>query len=70
MEPLEALLAAGAADGSFPMADPAADASLIRSVVWSAAGLTPLRDWPGSRTEVARQVRSFCARALGATPER
>jgi AcrR family transcriptional regulator len=68
MEPLEVLLAAGAADGSFPLADPAADASLIRSVVWSAAGLTPLRDWPGSRTEVARQVRSFCARALGATP--
>ncbi|HWF16158.1 MAG TPA: TetR/AcrR family transcriptional regulator [Acidimicrobiales bacterium] len=69
MEPLEALLAAGAADGSFPLADPAADASLIRSVVWSAAGLTPLRDWSGSRTEVTRQVRSFCARALGATPE-
>jgi AcrR family transcriptional regulator len=68
MAPLESLLAAGAADGSFPLADPAADASLIRSVVWSAAGLTPLRDWPGSRTEVARQVRSFCARALGATP--
>jgi AcrR family transcriptional regulator len=68
MEPLEVLLAAGAADGSFPLADPAADASLIRSVVWSAAGLTPLRDWPGSRTEVARQVRSFCARALGAAP--
>jgi AcrR family transcriptional regulator len=68
MAPLEALLAAGAADGSFPLADPAADASLIRSVVWSAAGLTPLRDWPASPTEVARQVRSFCARSLGATP--
>ncbi|HWD54844.1 MAG TPA: TetR/AcrR family transcriptional regulator [Acidimicrobiales bacterium] len=68
MAPLEALLAAGAVDGSFPLADPAADASLIRSVVWAAAGLTPLRDWPGSRAEVGRQVRSFCARSLGATP--
>jgi AcrR family transcriptional regulator len=65
MAPLEALLAAGAADGSFPLVDPAADASLIRAVVWSAAGLTPSRDWPGPRNEMARQVRSFCARALG-----
>ncbi len=68
MAPLEALLAAGAADGSFPLADPAADASLIRSVVWSAAGLTPWREPSASRSEVARQVRSFCARSLGATP--
>jgi AcrR family transcriptional regulator len=67
MAPLEALLAAGAADGSFPLADPAADASLIRSVVWSAAGLTPWREPSASRSEVARQVRSFCARSLGAT---
>jgi hypothetical protein len=47
------------------LVDPAADASLIRVVVWSAAGLTPSRDWPGPRNEMARQVRSFCARALG-----
>jgi AcrR family transcriptional regulator len=66
MAPLEALLAAGAADGSFPLADPPADAGLIRSVVWAAAGLTPSRDGAASRTEMARQVRSFCARALGA----
>jgi AcrR family transcriptional regulator len=68
MAPLEALLAAGAADGSFPLADSAADAPLIRSVVWTAAGLTPLRDGTASPGEVGRQVRSFCARALGATP--
>jgi AcrR family transcriptional regulator len=68
MAPLEALIAAGAADGSFPLADPAADAPLIRSVVWSAAGLTPSRDWPTSRGDAVRQVRSFCARALGASP--
>ncbi len=68
MAPLEALLAAGVADGSFPLADPSVDASSIRAVVWSAAGLTPPRDWPASRVDVARQVRSFCARALGASP--
>ena len=68
MAPLESLLAAGAADGSFPLADPPGDAELIRSVVWAAAGLTPSRDGAASHTEVARQVRSFCARALGAAP--
>ena len=39
--PLEALLRDGAADGSFPLADPPADAPLIQSVVWAAAGLHP-----------------------------
>ena len=67
MAPLEALLAAGAADGSFPLADPAADADLIRSVVWVAAGLTLSSDGVTSPPDTARQVRSFCARALGAT---
>jgi AcrR family transcriptional regulator len=67
MAPLEALLADGAADGSFPLADPPADSDLIRSVVWAAAGLTPWSDGAASRTEIARQVRSFCARALGAS---
>jgi AcrR family transcriptional regulator len=66
MAPLEALLAAGAADGSFPLADPCSDADLIRSVVWTAAGLTLSSDGTASRSETARQVRSFCARALGA----
>jgi AcrR family transcriptional regulator len=63
--PLEALLRDGAADGSFPLADPAADAPLIQSVLWTAAGLHPARDAPSSRAEAARQARSFCARALG-----
>jgi AcrR family transcriptional regulator len=66
MAPLEALLAAGAADGSFPLAEPRSDADLIRSVVWTAAGLTLSSDGTTSRSETARQVRSFCARALGA----
>jgi len=65
--PLAALLRRGAADGSFPLADPAADAPLIQSVVWAAAGLHPARDTPPSRAEAARQVRSFCERALGVT---
>jgi AcrR family transcriptional regulator len=68
MAPLEALLAAGATDGSFPLADPPSDADLIRSVVWAAAGLTPWSEKAASRSEMARQVRSFCARALGAAP--
>jgi len=63
MAPLEALLAAGAVDGSFPLADPPADADLIRS---AAAGLTLSSDGASWRSETARQVRSFCARALGA----
>ena len=61
MAPLEALLVEGRADGTFPLADPAADAGLIWSVVWSAAGLSPSGPAPASRDE----VRSFCERALG-----
>jgi AcrR family transcriptional regulator len=66
--PLEDLLRRGAADGSLPRADPAADAPLIQSVVWAAAGLNAARDTPSSQAEAARQVRSFCERALGVTP--
>jgi AcrR family transcriptional regulator len=68
IEPLEALLAAGGRDGTFPAADPA-DAPLIQSVVWTAAGLNPTRDKPASRADALRQVRSFCLRALGASTE-
>ena len=65
--PLQDLLCRGAADGSFPRADPAADAPLIQSVVWAAAGLNAARDTASSRAQAARQVRSFCERALGVT---
>ena len=68
VEPLTALLIAGRADGSFPLADPAADAPLIQSAVWAAAGLNPTRDRPATRAEASRQVRSFCERALGVEP--
>jgi AcrR family transcriptional regulator len=70
MAPLEALLADGKDDGSFPLADPEADAPLIQSVVWAAAGLNPARAKPATRAEASRQVRSFCERALGATQGR
>ena len=70
MAPLVSLLAEGAADGSFPLADPAADAPLIQSVAWAAAGLNPTREEATSQAQAARQVRSFCERALGAEPER
>ena len=64
MAPLEALLAEGKGDGSFPLADPVADAPLIQSVVWAAAGLNPARAKPAAAA-ASRQVRSFCERALG-----
>jgi AcrR family transcriptional regulator len=69
MAPLEALLIRGAADGSFPMADPIADAPLVQSVVWAAAGLSPTRGKP-ARVEASRQVHSFCERALGVVSPR
>ncbi len=68
LAPLEALLAAGAADGSFPLADPAADAPLIQSVVWGAAGLYLTHDMPATRAEASIDVHSFCERALGVEP--
>jgi len=67
--PLEGLLRDGAADGSFPLADPVADAPLVRSVVWAAAGLNPARENATSRAEAVREVRSFCERALGVSSE-
>jgi AcrR family transcriptional regulator len=66
--PLRALLAAGAADGSFPLADPAADAPLIQAAVLAAAGLALIGEAPPNRLEAARGVRSFCERALGVAP--
>src|ERR1700728_1985795 len=70
MAPLETLLVEGKTDGSFPLADPVADAPLIQSVVWAAAGLNPARAKQATRAEASRQVRSFCERALGVTQGR
>ena len=65
MAPLRQLLDAGHRDGTFPLADPAADAPLIQSVVWTAAGLHPLRKPEQGRADAYRSVRSLCWRALG-----
>jgi AcrR family transcriptional regulator len=63
--PLQAVLADGLRDGTFPLADPASDAPLVQSVVWTAAGLNPLREPVLARAEAFRAVQSFCRRALG-----
>jgi len=65
--PLEQLLDAGLRDGTFPLADPAADAANVQAVTWAAALVNPLREATvSSRAEARRNVRSFCLRALGA----
>jgi AcrR family transcriptional regulator len=63
--PLRKLLADGLRDGTFPLADPESDAPLVQSVVWTAAGLSPLGEPTRSRDEAFSAVRSFCWRALG-----
>ena len=64
MAPLERLLAEGLADGSFPLADPVADAPLIQSVAWAAAGLSPMQERPHStRRGVATGALVLRARA-------
>jgi AcrR family transcriptional regulator len=65
LAPLQAVLADGLRDGTFPLADPARDAPLVQSVVWAAAGLNPLREPAATRAEAFRAVQSFCRRALG-----
>jgi AcrR family transcriptional regulator len=71
--PLEAVLADGLRDGTFPLADPARDAPLVQSVVWTAAGLNPFREPVRVQAEAFRTAQSFCWRALGVpaeTPDR
>jgi AcrR family transcriptional regulator len=65
LAPLEAVLADGLRDGTFPLADPASDAPLVQSVVWAAAGLNPLREPSRARAEAFGAVQAFCLRALG-----
>jgi AcrR family transcriptional regulator len=67
--PLEALLADGLRDGTFPLADPAGDAPLVQSVVWTAAGLNPYREPVKDQAEAFRTAQSFCWRALGVPAE-
>jgi AcrR family transcriptional regulator len=65
-EPLEGIILAGVKDGSFPAADPAADASLIQAMTWGAAGLNPIREVHWTRDQARAAVLSFARRALGA----
>jgi AcrR family transcriptional regulator len=65
-DPLESVLAAGRADGSFPRAEPARDAKFVRALTWemveehlSGAAINAVT----AREEVLR----FCLPALGAT---
>ena len=67
--PLEALLADGLRAGTFPLADPARDAPLVQSVVWTAAGLNPYREPVKDQAEAFRTAQSFCWRALGVPAE-
>jgi AcrR family transcriptional regulator len=69
LTPLQAVLADGLRDGTFPLADPASDAPLVQSVVWAATGLNPLREPALGREEAFRAVQSFCRRALGVPAE-
>jgi AcrR family transcriptional regulator len=69
LAPLQAVLADGLRDGAFPLADPASDAPLVQSVVWTAAGLNPLREPVRTQAEAFRAARSFCWRALGVAAE-
>jgi AcrR family transcriptional regulator len=64
--PLVAVLDEGRADGSFPDADPEADADMIQAIVWRASGLSPFREAPGNLPGGRRAVLSFALRALGA----
>lgn len=64
--PLEQVLAAGRADGSFPHADPPADSLQVQALAWRASGLNPFAEARPATAETRAAVLSFCLRALGA----
>jgi AcrR family transcriptional regulator len=65
LAPLERVLEAGRADGSFPETDPARDARSIHAVTWALVEARLAGD--GTDLEAARaHVRRFCLPALGA----
>lgn len=64
---LAALLDRGRADGSFPWADPAADAEQIQAVLGQALD-TQLHQSGRTAREAADRIADFAFRALGATP--
>lgn len=64
LAPLVAILEAGRADGSFPTAEPVADARTIHAVVWSLAQ-SRLGGRSASVEAVRAHVLRFCLPALG-----
>lgn len=66
---LASIIRAGQADGSFPDADPQADANAISVLVFDAAGLSANLHPRQSRSRARERVLSFSLRALGASRE-
>jgi AcrR family transcriptional regulator len=66
-DPLEAVLEAGRADGSFPNTEPERDASFIRALTWDLVE-EHLSGAPIDVADARDQVLRFCLPALGATP--
>jgi AcrR family transcriptional regulator len=62
---LRAVLAAGAADGSFPGIDPEGDASHISALTWETASRLHLATSRAERDELRASLLSFVRRALG-----
>jgi AcrR family transcriptional regulator len=65
-DPLEAVLAAGRADGSFPTTDPVRDARFIRALTWDLVE-EHLSGAEIDVTQARNDVIRFCLHALGAT---
>jgi AcrR family transcriptional regulator len=66
--PLLDVLEAGRADGTFPHADPPADALQVQALAWRASGLNPFAEARPATPETREAVLDFCLRALGAPP--
>src|SRR5471032_1003150 len=64
-DPLEAVLEAGRADGSFPRAEPERDAKFIRALTWDLVE-EHLSGTEIDATDARDQVLRFCLPALGA----
>jgi hypothetical protein len=63
--PLRAVLAEGAADGTFPAIDPDGDASHISALTWETASRLHHATSRAERDELRRSLVSFVHRALG-----
>ena len=64
--PLAATLAAGAADGSFPRAEPEGDAGLISAMAWDTAGRMAEVASRDAKADLRAGLTSLVGRAVGA----